>query len=321
MVCKICGRDVHLVIKLNHRVADLEAELKNASEKAKPASKEGDNKSSATTANMSHTFEIGLAIACAVILPCVLYNLQAVVHTPASFTFVLTVAGGGLTGLLAGMRGVRRWSVLCVLGLALAGLQVMVTCLTSAYAFHSYYQGQKAGYDQGLNEGRKEAPKGAPTDPQRQSTTVNLVLAPNVTGPSLDNSSTSQMPFRTIYSESVATRAWLEMTDSGIWLIEALPSFVLFAMFALVVGPHFGKAEGMAKLGLGRSLGTRIVRRRPDEGLANFESRLNQAGRIVSAAAHLIVVLVVFVSYCVSVARHPAAASNLEPPSVLSESK
>jgi hypothetical protein len=142
LVCKTCGRDLHLVNKLQGTITDLESKLAGVAADAAEASAAPQTSApQAAPIRTSGGLEMVLAMVAGALLPGTFYDLRILFHLPEGTAFVVGVIVAGATGLLVGYRGVTRPAAWFVI----APIEGMLLILSFAVAvgcrFHAYYRG------------------------------------------------------------------------------------------------------------------------------------------------------------------------------------
>lgn len=142
LVCKTCGRDIHLVSKLQTRITKLETKLAHAAEQSANAVAAPITPGPQPAARpVSGVLEIVLAMLAGALMPGTFYDLRTLFHLPAGTAFVVAVSVAGATGLLVGHRGVVRPAVWFLIA-PTEGLLLMLSFAGAvACRFHAYYQG------------------------------------------------------------------------------------------------------------------------------------------------------------------------------------
>ncbi len=146
LVCKSCRRDLHLVNRLQDRVAHLEALLPETGEKTIAAS--GRTAAHAIPPSPNYGLETVLALSAAALLPTALFDLHIGFQIPAAVPLTATVVAAGAAGLLVGYRGAAHKLTWISLALLLAILQVGASSIAFGCVVHAY----ALGYDKGAHE-------------------------------------------------------------------------------------------------------------------------------------------------------------------------
>ncbi len=146
MVCKSCRRDLHLVSKLQDRVAHLEAMLREAEEPTGSATARANARLFPSPSH--YRLETALALAAGALLPTALFDLHIGFQIPASVPLTATVVAAGAAGLLVGYHGAARKLTWFSLALLLAILQVGASSIAFGCVVHAY----ALGYDKGAHE-------------------------------------------------------------------------------------------------------------------------------------------------------------------------
>jgi hypothetical protein len=146
LACKSCGRDVHLIAKLEDRISCLELELANLKNNIPSTPGESSPERPVSFLQFPHRLEIGAVIATAALLPFALYDLRSVFSLPAWTYFPAVVVCSGAAGFLIGNRGTYRKVAVFFCGICLAVLQTAATSLAFGYTYHLYYRGQATAH-------------------------------------------------------------------------------------------------------------------------------------------------------------------------------
>lgn len=279
IACKSCGHDLHLVNKLQDRVAHLEAMLAEAGEHNGSAS--GRSAARGAPARPSYRLESALALAAAALLPAALFDLHIGFHLPAAIPLTATVLAAGAAGLLVGYHGAARKLNWLALALLLAILQVGGSSIAFGCVVHAY----SLGFAQATREG------GAAPLHAREA---------------------GAAPLHAREAVSKSTVGWSgdRWRDPHLWLSIAVPSLMLFVFLAFV-GQSWARKERRSPFAV--SLGKRFTPRRPEEEHESFQARLDVYTKIFDGLTHFLIVLIPLVSSIFVIAHQASSLTATDP--------